>query len=318
MLLAGALFVCWPLYRHRQRLTPGLALGAIGVLSLSAILYTAIGSPGTPSGPAGPGALPSIDDMVTSLSERLEKNPEDVEGWKMLGRSYVQMSRFDDAIAAFEQALARGSSTDAEALADLAEAVIMKQEGSTEGRAGDLVESALAAAPGNSKALFYGGMAAIQRNDPSLAADRWEALLSLAPPEEIRPVLQQRIAEWRGAAGGAPPARVSVNVTLSEAARASLDDSVTVFIIARDPSRPGPPVAAERRKAGELPATIELTDADAMIPGRGLSQFPRLEIVARASLSGQPAEQPGDWFGSAAIDVGPNSTVDVEIGERVQ
>lgn len=315
MLLAGALFVCWPLYRHRQRLTPGLALGAVGILSLSAVLYTVIGSPGTPS---GPGELPSIDEMVTSLSERLENNPDDVDGWKMLGRSYVQLSRFDDAIAAFEQALERGSSTDAQALADLAEAIIMKQEGSAAGRAGELIESALAAAPANSKALFYGGIAAIQRNDPSLAADRWEALLALSPPEEIRPILQQRIAEWRGAAAGVPPARVSVNVTLSETARASLDDSVTVFIIARDPSRPGPPVAAERRKAGELPATIELTDADAMIPGRNLSQFPRLEIVARASLSGQPAEQPGDWFGSAAIDVGPETTVDVEIGEQVQ
>ena len=31
MLLAGALFVCWPLYRAQRRLTPGLALGAIGV-----------------------------------------------------------------------------------------------------------------------------------------------------------------------------------------------------------------------------------------------------------------------------------------------
>lgn len=322
MLLAGALFVCWPLYRVQRRLTPGLALGAVGVLAMTGTLYTLIGSPGAPSGPA---AVPSVDEMVAALDRRLQEDPSDIAGWKMLGRSYVQLGDYGRAVAAFEKALTREGSNDAQTLADLGEAVVLQQEGRVEQRASALFEAALAAAPNNSKALFYGGIAARRRNEPELAAERWEALLALAPPPEVQEILRARIAEWRGepppaaAPAAADAARaVTVNVTLSEAARAALDDSVTVFVIARDPAQPSPPVAATRRKVAELPAEVALSDADAMIPGRLLSQFDTLEIVVRASLSGQPMSAVGDWFGSAQVDMTAVNDIDIEIGRQVQ
>ncbi len=323
MLLAGALFVCWPLYRHQRRLTAGLALAAVFVLALSGVLYTQIGSPGVPS---GPGARPDIDEMVGALAARLERNPEDVEGWKMLARSYLQLERYDDAIAAFEQALEREGGNQAQTLADLGEAVMMRQRGSVSGRPAQLFEAALVAAPVNPKALFYGGIAARERDDTALAAERWEALLALSPPPEIQDILRQRIAEWRGesapAATAAPAAAgassVTVQVSLSAAARAALGDDVTVFVIARDPAQPAPPVAAVRRTVGDLPAAITLRDADAMIPGRPLSGFESLEIVARASLSGQPLASPGDWYGSTLVEPGAAAEAAVEIGLEVE
>ncbi|MDZ7643590.1 MAG: hypothetical protein U5K76_04750 [Woeseiaceae bacterium] len=322
MLLAGALFVCWPLYRHDRRLTPGLALGAIAVLALSGALYQQIGSPGAPS---GPGQAATVEAMVESLAARLEAQPDDVDGWRMLGRSYVQLQQFSRAIGAFEQALERGAEDDAQTLADLGEAVLLNDERAIRGRAGQLFESALAASPQNQKALFYGGLAALQRNNRDLAAERWETLLATSPPPEVAEVLRARIAEWRGEAPPAPAAAgggqggraIAVDIRLGDAARADVSPTTTVFVIARDPAQPSPPVAATRIRAAELPATVTLSDDDSMIPGRTLSQFDTLEIVVRASLSGQPVARPGDWYGQAQSDSAGSGDVAVVIDRRV-
>lgn len=52
---------------------------------------------GTPSGHS------EINSMVDSLAARLKENPEDVEGWVMLGRSYAIMERFADASAVYDK-----------------------------------------------------------------------------------------------------------------------------------------------------------------------------------------------------------------------
>jgi len=52
-----------------------------------------------------PAELSDVDTMIAKLAARLEKEPEDVKGWKMLGWSYLNMDRPDDAIKAYEAAL---------------------------------------------------------------------------------------------------------------------------------------------------------------------------------------------------------------------
>lgn len=322
MLLAAILVVAWPLYRRQRRLTPPLVGAVVTVCIVSAAVYSQIGTPRPPDVPA------SIDAMVASLAERLEENPTDVDGWKMLGRSYVQLQRYEEAQRALERAVELESGNDAQTLADLGEAVILSQGGRIDERAGQLFENALALEPNTPKALFYGGITAIERGNRTLAADRWEALLALSPPPEIQDILQQRIAEWRGeapapAAAAAPAAAgggaiITANVSLSEPAAAALAADATVFIIARDPEQPSPPVAVQRHKVSELPVSVTLDDGDAMIPGRLLSGFERLEILARASLSGEPTAQPGDWYGEQVVTVNGRPAVDIVIGQRVE
>ena len=139
-------------------------------------------------------------------------------------------------------------------------------------------------------------------------------------------VLTTQIAEWRGvpAASIAPPqatsgaAGIQVNVNLSDAARADLPAEASVFVIARDPAQPSPPIAVQRRVLSELPASITLTDRDAMIPGRNLSNFAEVEIVARVSVSGQPVQQPGDWFAASTVATGSGDVLDLVISEQVR
>ena len=88
-----------------------------------------------------------------------------------------------------------------------------------------------------------------------------------------------------------------------------------VFVIARDPNAPSPPIAVVRRELGEFPGSVAITDRDSMIPGRVVSGFETLEIIARVSVSGQPIQSSGDWFGDATA--APGEAVDVEISQQV-
>ena len=322
MLLAAASIVLLPLYRKNYRLPAGYLVGVVIVIASAGALYVRIGSPGADSGPA---ALPSIQEMVESLALRLEENPDDIAGWKMLGRSYLELRDFGKAIAAFERAVEMESGRDGQTLADLGEAMLMNDGSSLRGRAGDMFENAIAVSPNNQKALFYAGMAAIERGDHALGADRWETLLGTSPPPEIQEILRQRIAELRGEApppAVPPPAAdgpvVAVNVQLGAGAADTVQPDATVFIIARDPAQPSPPIAAVRRKVSELPLVVPLGDSDAMIPGRVPSAFAQLEIVARVSLSGQPVAQPGDWFGSEVITTAEKQESSIVIDQQVR
>ena len=114
-----------------------------------------------------------------------------------------------------------------------------------------------------------------------------------------------------------PGSVVSAAISVAPNAAASLPVQASVFIIARDPAQPSPPIAVTRRLLSELPATIELGDADSMLAGRALSGFTEFELVARVSLSGQPTAQPGDWYGSTIVKPAENNRISLSIAQQV-
>ena len=319
MLIAATIVVVWPLIRHEKRLSLQSIAAIVLVLALSAGMYAFIG---TPQGKSAGSDRASIEEMVAGLDQRLRDKPDDLAGWKMLGRSYFQLRNYEKAIEAFDRAVRIEAGSNGQTLVDLGEAVWMQDPGTLTGRAGELFENAIATSPNNSKALFYGGLVAIERGERFLAADRWETLLALSPPEGIQEILQQRIAELRGEempVQDAPIAAiVSAAIELAPAAEQAVAADATVFIIVRDPAQPSPPIAAVRRRVAELPAVVALSDSDAMMPGRLLSGFSELEIVARVSMSGQPVAQPGDWYGEKIVRPAESGEVSIVIDREVQ
>jgi cytochrome c-type biogenesis protein CcmH len=334
-------FAAWPLWRKSHRLTPLVASVIVFTVAWSVALYNHVGSPGVPSGRGGPMAggdeLPGMDAAVASLEKRLENDPDDLNGWKMLGRTHQAMQNFEGATAAFERAVELENGQVAQTLIDLAIAITNRDQAPLEeGRATDLIESALKLDPNSQPALFYSGVAAANRGDTDTAAALWERLLELNPPSDIRGILEQNIAAWRGEQPPAAPAQaaaaqdpqaeaatipddavVSVSVSLSPAAQAALAMDAPVFVIARDPTVPVPPIAVSRRMLSELPATVSLSDAQSMVEGRNLSTFAEIELLARVSLSGGPAAQSGDWFGSLIVRPAEKAVVTLTIDQQV-
>jgi len=331
--LVAVLFVAWPLYTTQKRFSATLVVSVVAIAALSAGLYVKQGSPDLPhGGTSGMGAgAASMEDMVEALAARLEREPNDLQGWQMLGRSYMSMRNFSGAVSAYQRAVQLEASENATTLVELGEALLARDNSRIEGETAALFESALAIEPNNPTALFYGGIAALNRDEKVLAAERWEILLGLNPPAEIEQLLRQRIAEWRGepppaftetppsppSAASRPDAIVTAEVSLSTAAAQSLPADAIVFVIARDPAQPSPPIAVSRLRLSEMPAIVELGDGNSMVAGRELSGFARFELIARVSISGQPGQQPGDWFGAQIVTPAESSRIALSIDQQV-
>lgn len=52
--------------------------------------------------------LESVDVLLVGLKQRLEAQPDDVDGWVLLSKSYYHLNRLEEAEAAFEKAKALG------------------------------------------------------------------------------------------------------------------------------------------------------------------------------------------------------------------
>lgn len=188
------------------------------VLPLAAVgLYFAVGNPRALA-PAGavadetPHSLDArqVEAMVGRLAVRMQQNPEDVEGWVMLARSYTSLRRYDDAARAYASAVAR-LPTDAQLLADYADLLAMTQGRRLQGEPEKIVLRALAVDPKNVKALALAGSVAFEKHEYAGALDYWERIVRLVPPESefarsIRGSIAQAQALAQNPAGGSASA----------------------------------------------------------------------------------------------------------------
>lgn len=262
-------------------------------------------------------------DLVEQLARRLESTPNDLEGWRLLAASYIQMGRYVDGRAAYQRLWALTPQPSDELKLAYAESQILTDRGSLTGEAGRLVEEVLAANPGEPKALWYGGLVALELGRNDLVRERWASLLALNPPEQVAEVVRGQLAELGGAPGeGAQAAptgpEIKLSVTLGAGRSvAALGPAAQLFILARAPEG-GPPIAVIRRPASALPGEFSLSDADSMIQGRSLAAYPEITVVARLSATGQPTAQPGDWFAEAVVRPSDAPTVALVIDQVVQ
>lgn len=276
----------------------------------------------------------STGDQLRALQDYTTANPSDVEGWMRLGQAYGMLGRHRESADALRTAQTlTGGRAPVVGLA-YAEALANSDPDTLRGEAAPLIESALAVMPENPTALWLGGLVALGQGKPELARTRWQSLLALNPPPDVAQILTERIAQVEQAAGlapssgapapaagGAAPAAgtavATVRVELSPALAAGIPASAPLFLLARDPTQPGPPFAAQRRTVGELPLEAQLSDADAMMPGRTLSMAKQVIIVARISKSGQPMAGSGDLYGEAAWTPGSQAPLKIVIDRTV-
>lgn len=306
-------FVLVPLWRMHQLVGRWSVLGmtAAGLLiPLTVALYIGINTWNGEIAEQSP--IPSMVELVAGLESRLSENPDDVVGWRLLGQSYLTLGRYPDARQALREAWGRTPTPDNDLKLALGEAETLTDRQALYGAAGQLFEEVLATDPSNLKALWYGGLAALETERPRLARERWTALLALGPPGPVADVLRQQIDSLEGA--GTYPDTVDESVQVAQVESPTglelrlrvtlapgmslegLGPAATLFIFARA-LEGGPPLAVIRQAASAVPGEFVLSDANAMLPGRSLADFEILTIVARLSATGQPIATPGDLYG---------------------
>ena len=297
--------------RRASAIMVGLALPLVAVA-----LYFAVGNPRALSTVAMPKdasqgvTAEQVEAMVAKLAERMKQNPDDPQGWAMLGRSYAVMRRFDDAAAAYGKAVDRVPDNPS-LLADYADALAMARDQTLQGEPEVLILRALKIDPNHAKSLALAGSVAFEKKDYPAAVTYWENLVKQVPPDsEMARNVQASIAEARDLAGeskgkgqatvapaAATTAGVSGAVTLASELKAKAAPDDIVFIFARAAEGPRMPLAILRKKVSDLPITFTLDDSTAMTPATRLSGTPQVVIGARISKSGDAMPKPGDFQG---------------------
>jgi cytochrome c-type biogenesis protein CcmH len=332
-----------PAVRPSRRMLGGLS---VFVLAVAAAGYAVYGTPGAwrgvpvaqseeQAGAGHGGAAGQIEAMVAKLEQRMKDQPDDAEGWSMLGRSYNALGRYPEAVVAFKKVIAL-KPNDAQALADQADAVAMAAGRKLAGEPAQLIARALELDPKNLKALALAGTIAFDANDFAKAVQLWSAAVAVAEPgSELERNLQSGVAEARARAGmppapvaaasaPAPSATAAANATLAgqvqiaAALKAKAAPEDTLFVFARAVDGPRVPLAILRRQVKDLPLTFSLDDSMAMNPAMRLSTATQVIVGARISKSGNAIAQPGDLQGfSKAVAVGA-SGLKIEIAEEVK
>ncbi|MBM3572650.1 MAG: c-type cytochrome biogenesis protein CcmI [Alphaproteobacteria bacterium] len=175
------------------------ALPAIGFL-----IYLTIGAPDKPDQPLAardPGAGPSVVEtaeiraMVERLAARLETQPDDVDGWMMLGRSYRVLGRMADSAEAYRRG-ADQSQGDSTAVGAYAEALVYAADGAVTPAARVAFEDVLRRSPADPRARYFVALARVQAGEVAEGLQLWRALEADSPPDAPwLSTLQERIAD---------------------------------------------------------------------------------------------------------------------------
>ena len=336
--LAEATTASGPVTSRMTKWTTGAI--AVAMPLAAALLYLALGNPAALSPQAAPLAAggdnahglqsQQIARMVERLAARLQENPDDLDGWVMLARSYSALGRFEESSQAYGQAITL-SPDNPNLLADAADVLAMAQGRRFDGEPDRLIAWALQKDPNHVKSLALAGTAAFNRKDYTRAIAYWSRIRAQAPEgSDMAASMDASIAQARQLGGVMPvaakagPAAAGTNASISGtvkiapalASRIAAGD--TLFIYARAPQGSRMPVAIVRRPVGAWPAEFRLDDSSAMASAARISGLKQVVLEARVSKAGSATAAPGDLRGTLGpIDVGRQGVV-IEIASVVE
>lgn len=182
---------------RRRRIAALVALLATPAVALG--LYARLGNPALQDRPlqarlnAPPGKIELVA-AVARIEKHLASNPQDGRGWQVIAPVYIRMQRYNDAVAAWQNAV-RLLGPEPDRLGSLGEAFVFAAKGKVTDQALAAFSQALKLDPSHHQSLFFTGLAAEQSGAFDRAREIWSKLVSIAPKDAPWIVtLQQRLA----------------------------------------------------------------------------------------------------------------------------
>ncbi|MHB2265892.1 c-type cytochrome biogenesis protein CcmI [Aliihoeflea sp. PC F10.4] len=185
----------------------GRWVGAIAVLSLPLVswgLYAATGSPDYPGQPLQARldrdpSQQSPEELIARAETHLAANPDDARGWDVLAPIYLRFGRFDDAAAAFANAIRLDAPT-AGRLTGQGEALTAAASGRVTEEAQSLFSQAIEIEPANIRSRYFTGLALAQAGERQRAEELWRQIVGDLPEESPwRSVIAQAMNEVEAA-----------------------------------------------------------------------------------------------------------------------
>lgn len=291
-----------------SRTLSGMAIGLAAVVALAGgALYATMGKPGLAgtSVPVAAGSAPpaaasdapnaqgagEIAALVAGLEKKVAAKPDDPEGWRMLGWSYFQMQRFDDAARAYGKAVALDPGGTGFQSA-YGEALVQAADGTVTPAAADAFVKARAKDGADARARYFLGVKKQQDGDAKGALDDWIGLLGESATDapwvpQLRGVIEQT----------ALGAKIDVSARLS-ALRPPASGGASVAA----PPIPGLPAAAPAAPARAAPAGVmpgpsaeQVAGAAAMTAGDRQAMIRGMVDGLAQKLKANPRDEAG-WM----------------------
>lgn len=228
--------------------------------TLTTLLYLGLGQPDIPDQPLAERRMQemlaggataeqaaSLEGATRQLEQRLEERPNELGGWFLLGRSYLSLQRFPDAVRAFARARALAPD-DPDVVGGYAEAAIAAAGGQIDTAVREALTRLLALDPLSPKARFLLALDRAQQGDLTAAMQGWTDLVAVSPPDAPwLPTVREHL-ERAGAQVGVDPATLQPS---PEALALAATQAPSGEAPAATPGAPGP-AAADVAAAGEM------------------------------------------------------------------
>ncbi len=273
-----------------------------------------------------------INSMIMQLANRLKQDPSNAKDWRMLGRSFKYLKQYKLAANSFKKAY--------ELLGDepvlmlqYADSLVMANGGVFTGKPADLIFKAIKKLPNDETGLWLAGMAKAEQKEFSQAITYWDKLLALLPAgSDSAKQVQSLITQVQAQSTGVKPIEsttastakvesvvsINVQVSIADDFKGKVSQNDTVFIYAKALTGPPMPLAIVRKKVSDLPLTVTLDDAMAMMPTMKLSNFKAVKVMARISKSGTAMQQKGDFIGSLELSkLTENQSVVIVVNKEI-
>jgi cytochrome c-type biogenesis protein CcmH len=131
--------------------------------------------------PSGPAAAADVGSMISELEAKLKDNPNDAEGWRMLGWAFFETQKYAEAAAAYARAT-QINPKKAEYWSSLGEAKVLAGSGDVPADAKASFERAVTLDPKDPRARYFLAVAKDIAGDSRGAVADWIALLRDTPP----------------------------------------------------------------------------------------------------------------------------------------
>lgn len=263
--------------------------------------------------------------LAQTLADRLQSQPDNLQGWVMLGRTYRTLENFDASLKAYDTALKMSADDDLQL--ERIEVMAMQRQGQFEGEPWRVIREILQKDPQHFGALLTAGSASYAEGKYADALKYWEqARKPLDVNNPDLPGLENAIATVRDKLGMptkpvpsvSSALNVSGQISLSAALKAKVSPNDAVFVYATPANGDRMPLAIMKTTVSQLPLNFMLDDSTAMTPERKLSMAGEVLVKVRVSKSGNAMPQSGDLTGASEgpVKVGAKG-LKIEIKDQI-
>lgn len=266
-------------------------------------------------------------ELIAELKSRLQEKPANLQLWFLLARSHMELGAYGDAVTAYQQLLQRDSQSPM-IMAELAQAMFLRDGNHMTPPVVDLAKNAVTLDPKNTTALGLLGIDAYGRKDYKATIRYWQQSVDLmgtnsSGGQALAAGIERAKRDFVASGGSlddlTAKSAYALNLKVSLGPKARVSKDQVVFIYARAWKGSPMPLAISRIKVSDLPASITLDETMAMSPAASLANATDVEVVARVSPEGSAQAKVGDWQakqGPISMKAVPES-LQLEINEQL-